>query len=235
AFASPTRQRGAGYPKTHSPAGTAGPTEIALSDDRYGGERVLVIPTLLFHELGYFQGFNADVRPYLGALLDRGHTLFLPRSDAEDDPSYKQLIPYCLFRCDGRILHYRRGSGVGEGRLLGKRSIGIGGHISEEDADGSEHPYEVGMRREIAEEVEIAGGARDSILGLLNDDQTEVGRVHLGVVHVYELDEPRVVAREASIAEIGFARPEELAATADEFETWSQICLAQLVDGGRSA
>lgn len=210
-------------------------TEIPLSHDRYNGERVLVIPTLLFHELGYFQGFNGDVRPYLSALLDRGHTLFLPRSDAEDDPSYKQLIPYCLFRCDGRILHYRRGSGVGEGRLLGKRSVGIGGHISEEDAGGSEHPYEVGMRREIAEEVEITGNVRDSIFGLINDDLTEVGRVHLGVVHVFELDEPRVIARESSIAEIGFADPEELAAAAGEFETWSQICLTQLVSGGRTA
>lgn len=202
-----------------------------MSNDRYNGERVLVIPTLLFHELGYFQGFNGDVRPYLSTLLDGGHSLFLPRIEAEDDPSYKQLIPYCLFRCRGKILHYRRGSGVGEGRLLGKRSVGIGGHISEEDAGSSDHPYEVGMRREIAEEIEIGATARDSILGLINDDQTEVGRVHLGVVHLFELDEPHVSSREGSIAEIGFAAHAELAQLYDEFETWSQICLDHLLAG----
>ena len=202
-----------------------------MADDKYNGERVLVVPTLLFHELGYFQGFNGDVRPYLDGLLGRGHTLFLPRAEAEDDPSFKQLIPYCVFRCDGRVLHYRRGSGVGEGRLLGKRSIGIGGHISEEDAAGGEDPYATGMRREIAEEIEVAGPVRESILGLINDDRTDVGRVHLGVVHVFDLESPDVRPREASIGEIGFARPEELAVRFDEFETWSQICLERLAAG----
>jgi predicted NUDIX family phosphoesterase len=200
-----------------------------LSHDKYNGERVLVIPTLLFHEVGYFQGFNADVRPYLGVLRESRHTLFLPRASAEDDPSYKQLIPYCLFRCGGKVLHYRRGTGVGEGRLLGKRSVGIGGHISEEDAGGSDHPYDAGMRREIAEEVDVASTFRESILGLINDDATEVGRVHLGVVHVFDLDEPRVTPRETSLVEFGFAPPEELAAAAGEFESWSQICLDHLV------
>ncbi|HEX6985105.1 MAG TPA: phosphoesterase [Planctomycetaceae bacterium] len=202
-----------------------------MSQDRYNGERVLVIPTLLFHELGYFQGFNAEVRPYRGVLFEGRHTLFLPRAEAEEDPSYKQLIPYCVFRCGDRILHYRRGSGVGEGRLLGKRSVGIGGHISEEDAGGSDHPYEVGMRREIAEEVEVGSAFRESVLGLINDDTTEVGRVHLGVVHVFDLDEPRVSPREESIAEVAFARPADLAASAAEFETWSQIVLERLVGG----
>jgi predicted NUDIX family phosphoesterase len=199
-----------------------------LPQDKYNGERVLVLPTMLFHELGHFQGFNGDVRPYLSVLLEGDHLRFLPRSEAEDDPSYKQLIPYCLFRCDGKLLHYRRGSGVGEARLLGKRSVGIGGHISEEDAGGSDHPYQVGMRREIAEEIDVASESSDSIIGLINDDATEVGRVHLGVVHVFELNEPRVSPRETSIADLGFATPEELAVQRTEFETWSQICLEHL-------
>jgi predicted NUDIX family phosphoesterase len=205
-----------------------------LSHDKYNGERVLVIPTLLFHELGYFQGFSGNVRPYLNVLLEGAHTLFLDRSAAEDDPSYKQLIPYCLFQCKGELLHYRRGSGIGEGRLLGKRSVGIGGHISEEDAGGSDHPYQVGMRREIEEEVELGSSFRESIIGLINDDETEVGRVHLGIVHVFDLDEPRVTSRETSLHDFGFAAPRELAGQLDEFESWSQICLRQ-VAGGVSA
>lgn len=206
-----------------------------MSQDKYNGERVLVMPTLLFHELGYFQGFNGDVRPYRDTLLDGGHTLFLPRADAEEDPSYKQLIPYCVFRCGGRVLHYRRGSGAGEGRLLGKRSVGIGGHISEADAGGSEHPYEVGMLREIEEEVQVGSRFRESILGLINDDATEVGKVHLGIVHVFDLDEPAVRPREETISEIGFATLEELAGHRQEFETWSQICLDHLISTARFA
>jgi len=202
-----------------------------LSQDKYNGERVLVIRTLLFHELGYFQGFNGNVRPYLNVLLEGDHTLFLDRSAAEDDPSYKQLIPYCLFQCQGKLLHYRRGSGIGEGRLLGKRSVGIGGHISEEDAGGSDHPYQVGMRREIEEEVALGAPFRESIIGLINDDATEVGRVHLGVVHIFELEEPNVTARESSLQEFGFATPAELAELSDEFESWSQICLRQICAG----
>ncbi len=191
-----------------------------------------MVPTLLFHELGYFQGFNRDVRPYLGVLLEGRHSLFLPRAEVEEDPSYKQLIPYCLFRCGDRLLHYRRAKGTGEGRLLGKRSVGIGGHISEADAGGSDHPYEVGMRREIAEEIEVASGCRESIYGLINDDETEVGRVHLGVVHVFELDEPNVSPRETSIAEIGFDSLVDLSKRSAEFETWSQICLGHLTAQG---
>lgn len=198
-----------------------------MSADKYNGERVLVIPTLLFHELGYFQGFNGDVRPYRSVLESR-NTLFLPRSEAEDDPSYKQLIPYCIFRHRDSVLSYRRDKGTGEGRLLGKRSIGIGGHISEADAGGSDHPYEVGMRREIEEEIEVGSEHRVTVLGLINDDETEVGKVHLGVVHVFDLDAPNVRPRETSIAEIGFDPVADLAARADEFETWSRICLRHL-------
>ncbi len=90
------------------------------------------------------------------------------------------------------------------------------------------------MRREIEEEVELGSPFRESIIGLINDDETEVGRVHLGVVHVFELDEPRVTSRETSLHDFGFAAPRELAGQLDEFESWSQICLRQ-VAGGVSA
>ena len=203
-----------------------------MSEDKYGGERVLVVPTLLFHQVGHFQGFSDAVDVYLRVLLDRNYLRFLPRAEAEEDPSYKQLIPYCVFRCGGEVLHYRRGSGIGEGRLLGKRSIGIGGHVSEADAAGGDDLYRTGLLRELEEEVEIGGGFRESVLGLINDDATPVGRVHLGVVHVFDLDEPNVRPREDSIRDVGFARPEELVARKDEFETWSQICLDRLLAGG---
>lgn len=199
-----------------------------MTIDKYQGEQVLVVPTLLFHEIGYFQGFSGNSELYLRYLLDGAHTLFMPRSAAEEDPSYKQLIPYCLFRHEGQILNYRRGNGIGEGRLLGKRSVGIGGHISAEDAGGSDHPYQVGMQREIAEEVEIQSPYREALLGLINDDETPVGQVHLGVVHVMDLESPHIAPREASMQDFAFSDLEDLLAREDEFESWSQICLRYL-------
>ncbi len=193
-------------------------------------EQILVVPTLLFHELGYFQGFCADVDRYLKTLLDPAHTSYRPRPEMENDPSYKQLIPYCIFQFEDKIFHYRRGTDQGEARLHSKRSIGIGGHISSEDEGGSS-AYDEGMRREIAEEVFLdrETGVRQECIGLINDDETEVGRVHLGVVHRFHLDSPKVRPREASIMETGFAAPADLADSRDEFETWSQICLDYLL------
>ena len=141
-------------------------------------EHVLVVPTLLFHEVGYFQGFSANTEPYLKTLFDPAYTLYRPRNQVEDDPSYKQLIPYCIFRHEDRIFHYKRGKMQGEGRLHSKRSIGIGGHISSEDEIDLESPYLEAMRREISEEVFVEAGFTQKCVGLINDDQTEVGKVH---------------------------------------------------------
>ncbi|MCA9068977.1 MAG: phosphoesterase [Planctomycetaceae bacterium] len=191
-------------------------------------EHILVVPTLLFHEIGYFQGFCADVDRYLSTLLDPAHTSYRPRPEMENDPSYKQLIPYCLFQFEDEIFFYKRGTDQGEARLHSKRSIGIGGHISLED-DAHPNPYEEGMRREIAEEVFLEANVQQECIGLINDDETEVGKVHLGVVHRFHLDSPKVRPREASIMETGFAAPAELADSRDEFESWSQICLDYLL------
>jgi predicted NUDIX family phosphoesterase len=191
-------------------------------------EHVLVVPTLLFHELGHFQGFSPRVDPYLKILLDPTYTSYRPRDEMEVDPSYKQLIPYCVFRHEGRVFHYQRGTGQGEGRLHGKRSIGIGGHISAEDVNGESHVYEVGMRREIQEEVILEADFTETCIGMINDDLTEVGQVHLGIVHVFNLDRPKVRPREESIMNTGFAHPSELVAQIEQFETWSRYCLEYL-------
>ena len=191
-------------------------------------ENVLVVPTLLFRELGYFQGFNSNIDRYIGTLLDPAHTSFRPRNEVEEDPSYKQLIPYCIFRHAGQVFFYTRGKKGGEGRLHSKRSIGIGGHISSTDQLSGDRRYLEAMHREISEEVFLESGFKDVCVGLINDDETAVGRVHLGIVHIFDLDRAKVRPREESILETGFADPAELIQAADEFETWSQICLKHL-------
>jgi len=194
-------------------------------------EHVLVVPTELFHGIGYFQGFCAEVQPYLETLLDPAYTSYRPRNEVEEDPSFKQLIPYCVFRHGGKIFHYKRGKMQGEGRLHSKRSIGVGGHISADDQHGESSVYREAMWREISEEVFLETTYTERCLGLINDDLTDVGKVHLGIVHVFELDAPKVRPREESIIQTGFANPVELAQDRDAFESWSQICLDQLVGG----
>lgn len=195
-------------------------------------EHILVIPTELFHRLGHFQGFSTDIERYLTAVLDPAVASYRPRDEMERDPSFKQLIPYVIFRRrdpsgEVSLFQYTRGKGQGEKRLHAKRSIGVGGHISSDDAS-CPSPYEEGMRRELAEEVVIDTPYTSSLVGLINDDLTEVGKVHLGVVHIFDCELPNVGPREDDICNAGFRPVSELLAELDGFETWSQICLKAL-------
>lgn len=197
-------------------------------------EQVLVVPTVLLHELGYFQGFSPDVNRYLPTLLDPLHTSYRPRNEMESDPNYKQLIPYCVFQHVPRggeplLFQYTRGRGQGEGRLHAKRSIGVGGHIASHDgAAGAQAAYEEGMRRELHEEIAIGCMHRQHCLGLINDDLTEVGKVHLGIVHLFDLELPRVLPREPDLADAGFVSVRELWQDVDRLESWSRLCLEAL-------
>lgn len=197
-------------------------------------EHVLVVPTVEFHRLGRFQGFTTEIDRYLTGLLRDEFLSYRPRGDMEEDPSFKQLIPYCIFRHvapDGetRLFHYRRGSGQGEQRLHAKRSIGVGGHISVDDAaDAPRDAYQAGLDRELAEEVSIETAHKSRIVGLINDDETPVGAVHLGVVHLFDVDAPEVRPREDGLADAGFAPVGELLTDLASFETWSSIALNAL-------
>jgi predicted NUDIX family phosphoesterase len=191
-------------------------------------ENILVVRRSLFDELGAFQGLNFEPRRYLDALLSRGNNFFLPRSKAETDPTHKQIIPYVLVACAGRVLYYVRGKKAGEQRLVAKGSIGIGGHMNDSDESlfaWDEAAYRAGVEREVNEEIRIDSPFEDRIVALLNDDATEVGQVHLGVVHVFQLAEPKVEKREAMITNLSFLTPEELQQRRETLESWSQYCL----------
>jgi predicted NUDIX family phosphoesterase len=195
-------------------------------------EKILVVPTELFHTLGYFQGFSADTSRYLPRLLEGNHIEYRPRGQMEEDPSFKQLIPYAIFRWvdDNGVPHlfeYQRGSGQGERRLHAKRSVGIGGHISSIDSSAGhmEHVYREGMRRELEEEVVIDTSYTEKIAGLINDDETPVGKVHLGVVHLCDVASPRVAPREADILDARFSPVSQILPRLDQFETWSEIAV----------
>jgi len=194
-------------------------------------ENVLVIRRTLFDQLGAFQGVNFEPRRYLDAILSRGNNFFLRRPLAEKDPTHKQIIPYVLLAHNDRVLFYVRGKKAGEQRLVAKGSIGIGGHMNESDESLfalDEAAYRAGVEREVSEEIRINTKFEDRVVALLNDDSNEVGQVHLGVIHVFKLAEPKVEKREAIITNLEFLSKDELLSRRDSLETWSQICLDSL-------
>jgi predicted NUDIX family phosphoesterase len=194
-------------------------------------ERVLVVPSAELDRLGRFQGFSSEADRYISALLVPELMQYRPRSLVEDDPGYKQIIPYVVFQCKESVFCYTRGKSQGEARLHQLRSLGVGGHVSEQDAQGGKNleAYEAAMRRELAEEVAVTSAGRIRRVGLINDDSTPVGRVHLGVVHLFELEQPRVTPREEGLADAGFLSLSNVLSIQREFETWSQICIDSIL------
>lgn len=191
-------------------------------------ENVLVFPRSLFENLGIFQGFNPDVERFLPVVLEPKNNRFMPRAQAENDPNFKQVIPYVVVT-DGRsILHYVRGKKGGEQRLVAKGSIGIGGHINDEDhtlfAFGLQ-AFRDAVKREVCEELSIQGEFEPRPVGLINDDSTEVGRVHFGIVHVLFCQPESVKKNEQVITQLEFVPIDQLKAKRDQMETWSQLCL----------
>ena len=194
-------------------------------------ENILVIKRSLFDELGNFQGLSFEPQKYLNTFLSRGNNFFLQRAEAETNPAYKQIIPYALIAFENTVVYYVRGKKAGEQRLVAKGSIGIGGHMNETDESlfaMDEDAYRAGVEREVNEEIKIDTSCEDGIVALLNDDSTEVGRVHLGIVHLFRLKEPKVQKREAMITGLTFLTKEELTKRRESLESWSQICVDSL-------
>lgn len=203
-------------------------------------EQVLVVERKILEEAGMFQGLAFDAGRYLQKIFVQGVAHFMPRSQAEKAPAYKQIIPYVIMAHEGTYLTYVRGRRAGESRLIGNRSIGIGGHINPADDMPlfNAHFYETyltAVQREVAEEVSVEASHTDRVVALLNDDSNDVGRVHLGVVHYWKLETPMVRRREQMITQMSFMAPAELQKVRDELETWSSVCLDSLSEMQRHA
>jgi predicted NUDIX family phosphoesterase len=192
-------------------------------------ERVLCFPRTLLEEAGVFQGLSLEIEKYLPVATSNARLVYLNRTEAEADRRYKQLIPYVLVICNGRILRYRRGRGGQETRLHGLYSVGIGGHISDEDHGlfSKDSGYWDGMRREIMEEVAVEE-VKESTVAVINDDSTDVGYVHFGVVHVMEVANEKVMGRRSGILGPEFVPFAEAVKDTSAYESWSRLCLENL-------
>lgn len=154
---------------------------------------------------------------------------FVNREQAEVDDNLKQLIPYVIIRHRGRFFVYKREKKVKEGRLAGLKSIGIGGHIDKEDAEGAvdaQEIYEKALRREVAEEIKSAEVfSFPRFLGWINDESNAVGRVHLGAVHVLEVlnADGLGINHGEHLTHLGWMTAQEVLDAMQTFETWSEL------------
>ena len=197
----------------------------------YEDESVLVIKRELFDEIGTFQGISTDIDKYLPVFLNPSNNFFIHRELAEDDPTHKQIIPYAIFKHGDKFLRYLRGKKSGEQRLASKSSIGIGGHINQDDFNSSsleKDTYLTGIEREINEELIINCDYNNLPIALINDDSNDVGQVHLGVVHLFDLESDQVEPGEANIENLEFLSSDDLLREKDNLESWSQICVDHL-------
>lgn len=154
---------------------------------------------------------------------DKG--LFKRRGDMEEDPNWKQVIPYMVFKYKDQFFLMQRGSGGGETRLYNRYSLGIGGHINEADITGKDI-LEWG-KREFEEEVDYQGSFEMQPVGLLNDDTDLVGQVHLGYVILIEGDSANIQIKDehqsGSLITLG-----EIKDKYEQMETWSKFVYDRL-------
>ena len=152
------------------------------------------------------------------------------RGDMEEDPSYKQLISYCILENENdEILVYERLTGGGEGRLHGLSSIGVGGHMNDvPNATNVEEVIRDNAERELEEEVGLdkENVKNMELIGFINDDQNEVGKVHIGLVFKLKVNESSVEAKETDTLKINWVKQSDLANNKN-YETWSSL----IIDG----
>jgi predicted NUDIX family phosphoesterase len=209
-------------------------------------ERVLCVPTAEFHRLGVFQGFSADADRYLDALLVPGVAVLRPRSEVEDDPAWKQIIPYQVLAWRGYVFCYRRGGKGGEARLHGGESLGIGGHVNEADFEAARRACRngfggigtvltlertavlLGSYRELDEEIDGVWVYDRQIVGLINDDSNPVGAVHLGVAIRLDCEEPCAQPKDGTMEAAVFRPWREAVARREAMESWSGIIVDHL-------
>jgi len=187
-------------------------------------EQVLVVPrTAVIPGRGWHGVRTSDLAGVLDTISYEGR--FEPRAEVESDPRWKQVIPYLVVRDGARIFLMQRTRAGADARLHDLWSIGVGGHLNPGDGGVAG-----GLLREWHEEIEADFDPQPVLLGLLNDDTTDVGRVHLGVVFVADVGGRSIAIRETGKLRGGFATGEEVRAVSEHLETWSQLIFERLDD-----
>ena len=193
-------------------------------------EQILVVnrKELFNNEENHFYGFIEKEDEKTRKIIDTFESYEVKRrGDMEEDPSFKQLIGYVLLKDvnTSEVLVYKRLVGGGEARLHGKASVGIGGHMNEVEGKSIFEMLKINASRELNEEVGVSEEeALENLqfIGLINDDETEVGQVHIGVVYEYKVDKKQVEVKEDDTLVIRWVSSAE-AKKEENYETWSEF------------
>lgn len=195
-------------------------------------ELILVVPReqLFFNSEAWHGLKEVDFEQYLNIINDKKE--FLPRSVMETDFGYKQIIPYLVYTYQGKYFLMQRKSDASEARLRNKLTLGIGGHIRQEDMEPYYAEASKGLEkgnslfawalREFHEEVEYAGNVSVKPLGILNDDSNDVGKVHIGFVFLLQGDSADIAIK-SELKSGALMSLDECSAQKECMETWSQF------------
>lgn len=191
-------------------------------------ENILVVPRKKLFENIFFEGFEREKITYYLERIEK-YSIFMKRFLVENDPNYKQIIPYLIIKFKNKYFMFQRFPIGAENRLFHKYSVGIGGHINEKDVKKNKDLINSGLEREFNEELIYSGKSSYEIVGLINDDFDEVGKVHFGIVYLVEIDNPDIKIRENSKMEGKLVNKKELLRYKNKMERWSQIIITNLL------
>lgn len=199
----------------------------------YDDESILVVKREHLFSLHYpaWQGIEqSSINRYVDIIAT--HQEYQPRSSMELDANYKQIIPYMIFTYADRYFMMQRTAITSEQRLKNKYSLGIGGHVRQQDVIGND--LMVWAQREFYEEIAYNGSMKVTPLGVLNDDSNEVGRVHLGLVLLLEGDSADIAVK-SELKSGQLLTLSECKAYYDHLESWSTYVVDMLVQEGKRA
>lgn len=154
---------------------------------------------------------------------------FREREEAEKNFDFKQVIPYIVVTHGTKYLLAQRTTEQQEKRLHNLFSIGQGGHVNNLDFGQERSPIVVGLLREIDEEFHLGQISSMSMMGCINDDSNEVGRVHLGLVYIVSVDTPKLEVAEHGKHTAVWADLLTLDQHYDRMENWSKIVMDHVV------
>lgn len=184
-------------------------------------EEILVVPrSTLFKTILPWHGIQHTAFNTFTTII-QDQAVYMPRAHAETDPKYKQIIPYILFTYDQKLFVMQRKNSASEQRLANKFSLGIGGHIRQEDIQ--DNNILSWASREFEEEVSYQGTLTTQQIGVLNDDTSDVGKVHLGMILLVTGSSDQIAIKDEHKSGTLLSL-EECQRLYDNMESWSQIC-----------
>lgn len=187
-------------------------------------EKILVVRRSALFAQGAWNGLQqVDFEKYTHIITHKKE--FHPRATMEQDPTYKQIIPYLVFTYADKYFVMQRKESASEQRLKNKLSLGIGGHIRKEDMK-TDSLFDW-ARREFHEEVHYSGSLEISQLGIINDDTNDVGKVHVGFVFLLK-GESSEISIKSELKSGSLFTLDECINQIDDFEPWSQYIISFL-------